>query len=592
MLLRTAAAGSVLLPAACALLAAACGDDGQGPATPDAGALSSLAVLDPPGESIGLPFHGEATLRVLYLDPAGRAIPDAPVAFSLVTSASEATGGSTIAASEVFTDALGLAEVQLVAGAEQVNFRVQASAADAPPALFYIAVSEGGFADLAVEPQHLGFRDPQGLGRVEVRLYRAEELRCAELDADAPPASVFPPRATDGFAGAVEYRNVTAGDAFTLVGWASAAEGAPPVSAGCVELGAAQVRPGRALHLPLPVRDRAPRLPAAVDIESTFDATSLLAGDLGAGPWTALDCPLGRAQLLIDCALDAQAPDGELDCEVGGTSALVADVQAARGARDAAGCRPATLPGGGATADALLAAALGPPWPAGAALSELLAARRAPLTSFSLSSRLESPGGGAPVYHRLGHLSVSSAAGSFSMDLIDSARPVVRAVAPAAIDPATGAIAVGVHAFTLDYGRFARAAFVALGLAPAGLDDRAGELGRALYESASSGPLSGCAAFSAIVCGAAGRAAACLSDECGAAGPALDGLFDVWWQVLDPSGMDVTLSGAAAIADDDADLNVEKLGAGEAGSWSAQLAREGAAAVPLTGSWSGAAPLD
>jgi hypothetical protein len=553
----------------------ACGDDLRPPPPGDAPAQSSLEILDPPGESIGLPFHGQAALRVRYRDPQGDPIPDAPVAFAPVASATESTGGSTISDSIVLTDGDGVAEVALLTGAEQVNFRVQASALDAAPALFYIAVSEGGFTDLTATPEHVGVRDD--LTAVEVRLYRSDELRCAELAIDSPPESVFPPRSLDGFGGAALYHNVTAGDGFAVVAWAEAEPGGIPLAAGCVELAAAQVRPGRPLAFPLPVVDRAPALPAALELASTFDATALVQpGDV----WAVLDCPHGRAQLLIDCALDAQAPDGALDCAVTGSSGLVADVEAMRGAPDSAGCRPSDRPGGGDSLDAALDQAIGAPWPVGDQLAAFLAARRAPLQEFALTSRLEASADGAEVHHRLGELAVTGGGATYAIDLVTSDRAVVRQVAPVAVDAVGGQLVVGVHRFTLDYGRFARAAFAALGLAPAGLAGRGNELGSALVESVDDGAESGCAALSAIVCSAVARAATCLAAACQTARPALDDLLGDWWRALEAGGYDFALAGAAALSDRDGDLTVDALAGG---SWTAALRLSSGAEAALAG---------
>ena len=548
---------------ACAVHLLGCGDDLRPPPEGDGPRQSRLEILDPPGESIGLPFHGQTGLRVLYRDPDGDPIAEAPVAFAPLASASESTGGSTISDSIVLTDADGIAEVQLVAGAEQVNFRVQASALEASPALFYVAVSEGGFTDLSTTPEHVGVR--ADLARVEVRLYRASELGCADLDIDALPDSVFPPRGFDDFGGAARFRNVTAGEGFTLVGWAAAEPDGLPLSVGCVELAPAQVRSGRPLSFPLLVLDRAPALPASLDLLSSFDATSLVQpGDV----WAVLDCVHGRAQLLIDCALDAQAPDEAIDCVVGGSSALVAEVEAIRGAPDPAGCRPSDARGGGSSIDAILDQAIGGPWPVGDALTAFLAARRAPLQAFALTSRLEASADGALVHHTLGELSVVTEAGAHSLDLVTSDRAVVRQVAPVVVDPIEGRLLVGAHAYTVDYGRFARAAFTELGLEPAGLDDQAGQLGTALLQSVDAGSTSGCPGLSEIVCGAVGRAATCLSAACQDARPELDDLLTAWWRALEAGGFDIQLAGAASFADDDADLTIDAL---TSGSWSATL---------------------
>jgi len=540
---------------------------------------SSLEILDPPGESIGLPFHGQAALRVLYRDPDGDAIADAPVAFAPVASATESTGGSTISDSIVLTDAEGIAEVQLVAGAEQVNFRVQASALDAAPGLFYVAVSEGGFTDLTAVPEHIGVRGD--LARVEVRLYRQADLRCGDLDIDALPESVFPPRSFDEFGGAARYRNVTAGEGFAVVAWAAAEPGGLPLSAGCVELDGAQVRPARPLSFPLPVIDRAPGLPAALQLLSQIDAAALVQpGDL----WEVLDCGHGRGQLLLDCALDAQAPDGSLDCVAGGSSALRDDVEALRAPPDAAGCRPPELDGGDPSLDAILDQAIGAPWPEGDELAAFLAARRAPLEAFAIASRLESSADGGEVHHRLERLEVSLADGTatHSVDLVSSGRAVVRQVAPVAVDPVTGELAIGSHSFTLDYGRFARGAFAELGLAPAGLADRESQLGTALVQSVDAGGTSGCAGLSEIVCGAIGRAQSCLAASCQTARPELDDLLTLWWRTLEAGGFDFTLTGSAGLSDADADLTIDALADG---SWTATLRLAAGAEVSCPGSF-------
>ena len=564
-----------------ALVTGACGDNGPPPG--GGSDLSSLQVLAPPGESIGLPYHGVETLRVLYSDPAGQPVARAPVSFQLVTSASEATGGSTVSATDATTNGNGIATVELVAGAERVNFRVQATAEDAPPAIFYVAVSDEGFADLVAAPEHAGFRAADSFGSVELRLYRGAELRCAELDIDAPPESVFPPRALAGFGESVTYRNVGAGEPYTLIGWAAGEPDGARLASGCVELTASHVRAGSPIRFPLLVADRIPSLPGEVAIESSFDTTPL-ADAIGQDVWGELDCPLGRAQLLIDCALDAQVPDGALDCEVNGAGAIVDEVEALRGAPGPTGCRP------GDSLDQIVDETLGPPWPQGAALEQLLAARRAPLVSFRLLSRLEAGASGS-LGHRLDRLSITAGAEVAEFDLVASDRPVVRQVAPAATDPVAGRLALGRHSFTIDYGRFADQVFTTLGLLPAGLDQQARALGTALYDSVATETQTGCAAFSTVVCSEIGRVDGCLAAACTLAAADLDLLLDAWWQVLDGPGYDLALTGTALLRDADADLVLDGLGTGEGaesrGTWTGELRLTDGESVVIFGSFSG-----
>jgi hypothetical protein len=356
-----------------------------------------------------------------------------------------------------------------------------------------------------------------------------------------------------------------------------------------VELGASQIRPGRPLRLVLPLRDRPPHLPARLDLVSWFDATPLAEaeGSAGPDPWAMLDCPLGRAQLVIDCALDAQAPDGDIDCVVAGDSDLVTAVEEERGAPDANGCRPAQLAGGGPSLDSLVHDNLSGPWPSGAGLTQLLAARQVPLTGFSLASQLDSTAGTAPLRHRLAELSVSG--GAFAIDLVDSPRAVIRQTAPSWLDPASGLLELGDHRFTLDYGAFARDAFAALGLTPAGLAPRAEDLGAALFDSVDTGAATGCTALSDLVCDRIGSAATCLASACVSARPALDALLDAWWQRLDATGLDFGVTGWAAVEDDDADMLVESLGADDRSAWAATLELTTGSSVELPGTWQGSA---
>src|SRR5690606_19353611 len=140
-----------------------------------------------------------------------------------------------------------------------VNFRVEVRAPAARSALFYVAVSEGGFTSLVVTPRHEGSRDAGAADTLQVRLHRAVDLRCVDADPEALPESVFPPRALPGYDEPAVFRNVSAGESYTLVAWAESAAGGI-LGFGCVDLGAAQVRSGLGLALDVAVVDR----PAAI----------------------------------------------------------------------------------------------------------------------------------------------------------------------------------------------------------------------------------------------------------------------------------------------------------------------------------------
>src|SRR5688572_19253276 len=285
-LIRALLVGSALL--------AACGGGGD---APDAGpeANPRLVILDPPGDSVGLAFGGTATLRVRYETDAGEPIPDAAVDFQLVVRQDADPRGAALSATAAMTDALGIARVDLVAGAEETIFQVEAIAEQAASAFFPVSVSQAGFAHLDVDPFHDGWRDPLGFARLELRLYRAIDAVCAGIDADEPPASLFPPRALSGFDEIGTYQNIIASQPYTLVAWALLPDNPVPLAYGCVELGPQQVPPAE-FALAMPVRDRPARLPGDAGLVSSLDLEPLADSAAAAGasaPWTVLSCAHG-----------------------------------------------------------------------------------------------------------------------------------------------------------------------------------------------------------------------------------------------------------------------------------------------------------
>lgn len=562
-----------------------CGDDGA--AGPDAGMppATRLVVQDPPGDDLGLPPNSRVTLRVRHETELGDPIPGTRVEFALQPGPGGTTGGSTLSASAAETDATGLAQLDLVVGAERAMFRVTASAPNAPAASFYVNVSPGGFAELVITPVHEGPRDAELFDQVEVRMYRATELHCSELDIAAPPDSPFPPRTLPGFGGSVELSSLNAGEPHTLVAWAEVSAAAEPIAVGCVDLDGAGLLATRVL-IDVPVADRALALPPALGLVSAIDLNALATAIEVAGidrPWRRLACPAGPGQLLLDCALDAHAGDGELDCVIEGDSPLSAALETVRGTPGPDGCRPAQL-GSEPSLDARLTEAIesGGDFPTGAALGQLLEARNDTLTAVELASEI-TPSGPGVARHRLLSATIEVGGAARDVSLVASDRPIVSATAAYALDAAD--LTLGDHAFTLDYGALAGAAFDELALAPAGLEPTA--LGATLAASATDGNLTGCAAASALACAEAGQPDTCLQAACTTAAAALDQRFAAWWQELDGDGVDLWLSGTIAISDPDLDLFAEPIAGG---AWNATFSLAGGTVVEAPGT-AGPAPL-
>lgn len=558
--------------------AAACGDDAA--IGPDAGGppTTRLVIQDPPGDEIGVPPATRVTLRVRHESELGEPIAGTQVGFVLQPGTGGSTGGATLSAAAAETDALGIAQLDLALGAERSMFRVTASAANAPSVSFYVNVSPGGFANLVITPVHEGPRASGLYDQVEVRMYRADELHCGALDIDAPPASQFPPRSLPGFGGSVTYSSINAGEPHTLVAWAIPAGGTLATAVGCIDLGGSQLLATDVL-LDVPVTDRPMSLPAALPLASSIDLNALATAIEVTGidrPWRRLACPAGPGQLLLDCALDAYASDGVLDCVVEGEAALLDATAALRGEPGADGCRPAQA-GAEPSLDARLEAAIaaGGTFPTGAALADLLEARSEALTAVELGSELIASGGSRN--HRLVSAAIDIAGTSWEAPLLASDRPIVSA--PVVPDLGGGAVvALAEHGFTLDYGLIARDALTEVALVPAGLDPQA--LGTALAESTTQGNLDGCAAMSALVCTEAGFPTSCLQASCAAAAVALDQRFPAWWQALDGAGLDLVLAGSVGVDDTDFDLVVDTV---TAGSWTATFTMADDSAVQAPG---------
>ncbi|MCG8416807.1 MAG: hypothetical protein MJE77_02545 [Proteobacteria bacterium] len=568
-----------------------------------------LVVLDPPGDALGMTYNDRITLRVRYEKESGQTISGSLVEFALVaTSEPEDTAGSTLSNNQASTNSLGVAQVDLVVGAQEATFRVSVDAQDAPTAYFHINVSEGGFTRLYITPVHDGWRAEDSFSTIQVRLYRrsrivplpsaarsgaADVYGCASLDVDDLPDSLAPPRSLDSFGGTVDYLNVNAGQPHAIVAWTEIAESATPipVGAGCVDLGGTQL-PNSRVHLDLVVSDRDLVLDG-VAIVSQFDLEPVSAVIEQGGadrPWRVLACPAGPGQLLLDCALDAAAPDGALDCVVTGSSALVDAVSTHRGAPDGASCRPEILPPSAQSLDRMLtdAVAAGAGFPVGDQLLAALAMRSAIADSFTLGSEVSALSSRA-ARHRLIAIAVGTASQQYTLDLSATSRPVVDA-RPVGVDLFGDRVTVGTHAFTLRYGSVARDGFTELALVPAGLGSEAETLGTALARSVrddSSGQ-TGCAGFSAITCAAISQPDSCLLTACQSGSTALDGLMTDWWRMLDGPGLDFALASDAVVASDpDGDLLIDEVGAGAdsetPGTWSATMTLANGEEVAITG---------
>jgi len=376
---------------------------------------------------------------------------------------------------------------------------------------------------------------------------------------------------------------------YTLIAWGELLEDGPRIAFGCLTLGANQLQPGR-VEIQAVIADRALSMPTASQLSSTIDLAPVVQAvrDAGASrPWDVLGCPAGPGQLLLDCALDAAVTtagdpgDCVLDV-VAATNTLAVAIEAQRAPADEFGCRPAS-----ALDQAVTVAFTSGGWPDGVALAQLLATRAAVASGVEIDSELIMTAPGI-ARHRLVQAEFDGGPGLHVAPLLGSARPVlVREQVPVAVDPAAGQVTLGEHGFSLRVGSASNDAFVALGLAPVGLDDRTADLGAALVESLVDGGDTGCTALSSLVCATAGQPAGCLDAGCAAASDSLDARFHDWWQLADGVAVDFSVTGVALLYDFDDDLLIDAIGADQTGAptgaWAVVFTLADGTSVPAAG---------
>lgn len=569
------AAALVPLGALAALGLAGCGSgDDDGGVEDDAGLPPALAIVAP-GDSIGLAPGERVALRVRYTGGGGEAIAAAPVTWTL-RGGDGGTGGSSISTTTTATDAAGEAEVELVAGPERVDIQVTADAPGAGTATFYVSVSASGFALLEVTPRYVGARLPDELARVELRLWGAAEVACADLDVDAPPPLTLAPRTLATWDATAVWPSVVAEEGYTLLVWGAHAASGLPVSVSCVDVPASAVPPAQAA-LDVAVPDRA-LVVAPQPVETTLSLAGLDAALDARGahrPWRPLGCEAGGGQLLLDWLVDALSGDGALDGVTASPAGLGAAIAARRGALGADGCRGLEA-GTGPSLDLVLTSlASAGGWPDPAALADVVAVRDDMLTALTLTATLTVDAGA--VTHAL---ATATPGATGPIDLAASSRPVIAATFVGA--PAVpGAWPLATHGFTLRAGSLLRQAHESWALSGAGLG-AADHLGSTLIDAVDDGDTRGCAAVSGAVCEAIDAPATCALAACTAVAVALDGALAAWWRLADGPGLDLSLAGTATLADRDGDLVADPI---ELGAWTGALTLQDGATVSAPGTF-------
>jgi hypothetical protein len=586
------------LVAVCVLALAACGG---GPETLPAPTTPRTLQAKP--ETIWVQPGQMGTISFVVLGPTGAPLAGAPVSFSIVEAADMPTQGATLVTPKVVSDARGVAEGMLTAGA-RASFRVRATTDTASEEVVVI-VAEGLVSSVDVAPFFPpGSRAAGHATTVQILFY--DNGACRTLPLRKPPTPVRKMTSVP-VGGVLRVNVVSTAVSHAIIGRAVDARDAV-VGLGCVDLPGPTLVTGVAVQVALPIADAGP------DPTGTFMATTslavspaLAAASTVAAAWSDLvDCPLDPAQLWLDCAIDGLGPTSDadpLDCvpatKAGGDGALGDALGALRGAfvvgadGKPTACRGAKTAGGAVSLDAVAMGLFGAPRPAALLALEGAADDAAHLfDTLRVRSTLDVRGGATPdtlaVTHTLTDVVFSRKGRSSAVALLPLGLPELAATATAALTE--DAISLPEHGFTLRLGTAARAGFGGVALAPRGLPGDAHALVAALAALAidDDGVTNGCAALDAALCPRAGAADGCLAHACATGLDALAARLDASFTAADGDGYDLYLRGAAPLLDTHGNSLADRLGdlqlPGQAGAWAVEL-RPRAGRRTLAAAW-------
>ena len=526
------------------MMVGGCGPGSNAP--PDGGPPLALDVIG--SSQIGLHYGKSTDLQVRYHTDDGSAAPvaGATVHFSIFKD----PAGSTLTRDTATTDSNGVATVTLTAGQAEADFRVAATAINAPEADFDVSVSKLDFVEVDAQLSWAGGSTLRAL------LY--DDKTCAQLPAS--PTLPPPARALSRMAetATLQFVNLLS-KPYALVGRAENGDGTL-VGYACVDIGAELVPPGSVSVVPLPLA------PVIASPLGSFTLTSTLVPAPSAyaslvDTWQVLGgCPYGAAQALLDAMGISSHRDPPLSdgCRPTSATSLDEELQSLLTA-------PPMAPAGALPAIANDLAAI----TASATVKSTLTVTPASTTTFTAAHALVS----AEL--------ATSASMSKTYDLVALGEPVIAVQGiPLSDDGST--VTIGAHDLTLGWTTLWLQAFTDLSLTArvSGLGSPAiPSLVAAVVAPASRSGKMGCAAVDDLVCSVTTGSGSCaLATPCASAlGPMA---ADLAAGFAPASGFDLTLSGTATPVDANGDLVVDLL---SGGAWT------GAGLAP-TSSFSGMSP--
>jgi hypothetical protein len=520
------------------------------PPNPDGGPPLALEVI---GQSqLGLHYSKSAVLEVSYHtdDATQQPVVGQPVHFSIFGD----PAGSTLSADRATTDASGIAQVTLTAGAAEATFKVTVSATNAPDTEFQVSVSKLDFVGMRVELAWSG--DSTTLRAL---LYNAHT--CAELPPSPGAPTALRSLSKTGSTATLEFINLLSMN-YAILGRAEDASG-HLLGQGCVDVPSALVPAGSTVDLPLPLALVLASPIGSYSLSTSIDVAPASSG-VATSPWHALTaCPLGLAQAILDATVDELASDP--------LKTAIANQRAPATGTNA--CRPSMI-GAATTLDADLEALLTTTNAPATQLDSMVTALDGIVAKAVVASTLTVSAAGPSTLtgeHVLGEIDTGLLpAGKFDAAALGLPIIDVKDV-PVSFDQ--GKLVIGAHGFTLRLPALWLTTFEdgVLGAKfPALMPPTTrGWLGLAVA-AVTHGGMNGCAGIEDLVCTKT-AAANCSGNILPACLTALDhvsGQLEAGFRTL--SGIDFTLSGQCNASDTDNDLLIDRL---DSGSWTSPVAQ-------------------
>jgi hypothetical protein len=525
-----------------------CGAPPMGP--PDGGVPLKLEII---GQSqLPLPFGAPVLLQVrLHADDSTKQpVPSSPVRFSIFGD----PAGSTLSSDVAVTDVNGLAQVTLTTGQAAAEFRVAATAQNAPEVDFNIGVSKNGFVEIDAQ---LSWTIMPPAGTLRAQLF--DTINCAAL----PPSNTAPVQyivrtgASPGEQPATFQWVALQQLDYAVVGRAEDPSG-KLIGYGCVDLPMGLAPLGTVSMVPVPLS------PTQSSPVGVFTLTTMLQPTMAMmqpvlTPWKQLGgCTYGAAQAILD-GIEQAAP------------ASAAAIEAHRDP-PVSGCRPVSTTSLDDQLQNLIMTPMAAPAKELPYISDDIASIVSQLTVISQLNITAAGGGTFAGEHTLVTATVTLGPNVKTYTLAPFGLPIIDVKdIPISYDGAI--LSIGSHGFTLGFAPLWGQALSdqsltvrvpSLGMAPLPIGAATHALVAAIVASVSRSGKMGCAAVEDLICSAIGSPCS-LQAACTSAIDTVSNSLDA--PFAPPPGLDLAWKGSAAATDSTAMLLIDML---TSGTWTSR----------------------